>query len=147
MVVIVIIALVGAIAVPRLGRGVGAARDASFAKSLTGLRAAIEHYRAEHGAYPTCDPLSGNKTTIMVQLTQYTDVVGNYSATRGGAFVFGPYLRAIPALGVREAGGRTRIATADGPAVAWIYNPASGEIRSNTGADTDSGGVRRYSDY
>ena len=147
VVVVLVIALIAAIAVPRLNRASGAAKDASFAKSLAALREAIERYRAEHGTYPTCDPLSGNRTTIMLQLTRYTDAAGNYAETRGGAFVYGPYLRAIPALVVRERGDRTRIATADGPGVAWIYDPASGNIRGNTGAATDSSGTRPYSDY
>lgn len=147
VVVVVIISLLAAIAIPRLGRGTGAAKDASFAKSLTALRNAIEHYRAEHGAYPTCNPVSGNKSTIMFQLTQYTDAAGNYSATKGGAFIYGPYLRAIPALVVRDGGDRTRISTVDGPAVAWIYDPVSGDIRGNTGAATDASGARLYSEY
>ena len=37
--------------------------------------------------------------------------------------------------------------TADGPDVAWIYNPANGEIHGNTGMETDRGGTRLYSSY
>lgn len=147
VIVVVIIGTIAAIAIPRMSRGTAAAVDSGLANNLTLLRKAVELYRAEHGTYPTCDALGGNRTTIMVQLTQYTDVAGNTSSTRTAVHRFGPYLKAIPKLGVTERRDRDRINTSDGGSVAWIYEPASGAIRANAPANAADAAGRLYNDY
>jgi general secretion pathway protein G len=146
VVVVVIIGVLAAIAVPRLSRGGVGASEAAYSQSLTSLRGAIERYRAEHGVYPTCLVVGGNKTTIMSQLTQYTDDSGDSSPTVSGTHRFGPYLREIPGLTVSDRKGRTKVDVADGPAVGWIYDPSTGTVRGNTGTATNGGGTL-YSDY
>ncbi len=113
---------------------------------MTALRKAIDLYQAEHGAFPTCNAVNGNKPTIMFQLTQLTDAGGNYSETRSATRVYGPYLRQIPKLAVSDRRDRNKINTADGGGVGWIYNPATGDIRGNTGSAADGAG-RLFSDY
>ena len=146
VIVVVIIGVIAAIAVPRLGRASRGAGDASYAQKLGSLRRAIEQYRAEHGAYPTCDAATGGRTTIMLQLTQYTDDAGAYSATRTARYRFGPYLREIPALPVSRQKGRAKINSSDEASVGWLYNPTSGHIVGNTATDADASG-RLYSAY
>ena len=146
VVVIVIIGVLMAIAVPRLSRGLGGTELPAYQQNLAALRKAIDYYHADHGSYPTADPLQGSRTSVMLQLTQYTDAAGNYAAAKSATHSYGPYLRTIPELTVSGRKSRTRIATADGSGVGWIYNPATGEIRGNTAAETDPAG-RLYSDY
>ena len=142
----VIIGIIAAVAVPRLGRAGSGGGEAAFTGNLMLLRRAIDHYHAEHGAYPTAAPLNGNRTTVMFQLTQFTDAAGNYSAIKTGAYKFGPYLREIPQLTVSDKRGASKINTADAGGAGWIYDPATGHIQGNTGDATDEGG-RLFSSY
>ena len=146
VIVVVIIGVITAIAIPRMGNASAGASDAALANSLSAMRRAIDLYRAEHGVYPTATPLSGNRTTIMFQLTQYTDDAGNYSPTRSATHRFGPYLRAIPALPASSRKGREKINTSDAGGAGWIYDPATGDIRANTANEVDGRG-RLYRDY
>jgi general secretion pathway protein G len=147
VIVVVIIGIIAAIAIPRLNRGSGSAGESALSANLGVLRAAIEYYRAEHNAYPTCVALPGGETTIMLQLTQYTDDAGNVSKTRDVRYRYGPYVQSIPPLTVTFRKGYTKIATADGARVAWIYDPSTGEISANTDGVKDSSGTKLYGDY
>ena len=129
VIVVVIIAIIGAIAIPRLSRGSAGAADSSLVGNLRVLRSAIDLYASEHGG---TFPAAG---TIAAQLTQYTDDAGATSATKTGNYIYGPYLRSIPALPVGAKKGSTGIAATTGAGVGWIYDATNGTIKANT---TDS---------
>jgi prepilin-type N-terminal cleavage/methylation domain-containing protein len=141
VIVVVIIAIIGAIAIPRLSRGSAGAADASLVGNLRVLRSAVDLYASEHGGtYPAT-------ATIVAQLTQYTDDTGATSATKTGNFIYGPYLRTIPALPVGAAKGSTGVAAAAAAGVGWIYDPTAGTIAPNTtGTEKDAKGTL-YSAY
>lgn len=126
VIVVVIIAIIGAIAIPRLSRGSAGAADSSLIGNLRVLRSAVDLYSSEHGgAFPAT-------ATIVAQLTQYTDDTGATSATKTGNFIYGPYLRTIPALPVGAKKGQSGIAAATAATVGWIYDPIAGTIKPNT---------------
>ncbi len=141
VIVVVIIAIIGAIAIPRMSRGAAGAADSALTANLAVLRGAIDLYQTEHGGlYPTIDD-------IVEQLTTYTDEKGNTNATKTTTFIYGPYLRKVPALPVGAKKGATGIAAADGQGVGWIYDAASGTIRANTDdQEVDARGVK-YNTY
>ena len=126
VIVVVIIAIIGAIAIPRLSRGSAGAADASLVGNLRVLRSAIDLYSSEHGG---TFPAVG---TIANQLTQYSDDSGATSATKTGNYIYGPYLRTIPALPIGAKKGSTGIAAATGAGVGWIYDATNGTIKANT---------------
>ena len=126
VIVVVIIAIIGAIAIPRLSRGSAGAADSSLVGNLRVLRSAIDLYASEHGG---TFPAAG---TIAAQLTQYTDDAGATSATKTGNYIYGPYLRSIPALPVGAKKGQSGIAAATGASVGWIYDATNGTIKANT---------------
>ena len=144
--VVVIIGIIAAIAIPKISTGATGTKDAAYKRNLSVLRSAIDRYHAEHGEYPTAAPLSGNRTTVMFQLTQYTDAQGNYSPTKSTTFKFGPYLKKIPELNVSDRAGRDKINTSDASGAGWIYDPTTGDIRGNTDTATDPRGTL-YSSY
>jgi len=121
VVVLVIIGLLAAVAVSRLGRMVDSTNDAALQRDLQTLRKAIETYSAEHGAYPTA-------ANVTAQLTGYTDSAGNTSATKGDPFAYGPYLREVPPVPTGTARGSRGIAAAPGAGVGWVYSEADGGI-------------------
>ena len=127
VIVAAIIAVLAAIAIPRLGRGTQAADEAALEKDLAVLRKAIDHYAVEHlGEYP-------HTIAINAQLTRYTDEKGKVRNNPDSTHIYGPYLRSIPPLPVGIRKGNTKIAAADAEDVGWIYRRADGHIRANTG--------------
>ena len=140
VIVVVIIGIIAAIAIPRMSRGTAGAADSALSGNLTVLRNAIDLYNTEHGGvFPAVD-------TIANQLTLYSNDAGTTSATKTGAFIFGPYLRAIPSLPVGAKKGSTGIDDVDGAGIGWIYTEATGQIRANTTTEADARGVL-YSAY
>lgn len=140
VIVVVIIGIIGAIAIPRLSRGAEGASDSALAGDLAVMRNAIDLYATEHGGtFPTV-------ADFVDQLTTYTDANGNTSATKTGAYIYGPYIRQIPALKVGDEKGSTTVAASDAAGVGWIYDATAGTITANTDTATDASG-KLYSAY
>lgn len=132
VIVVVIIGIISAIAIPRLSRGAEGADDAKLAQDLAVLNKAVDFYAAEHnGLYPTA-------SQGPAQLTQYTDMQGNVSATKTGAYIYGPYLRDAPPAPSGPRRGERGMGLADAPGVGWIYNPSDGRIYLNRGVAVDT---------
>lgn len=145
VVVIVIIGILAAMAIPRLSRGSAGAGAAALSGNLATLRNAINLYAAEHnGAYP-----SGTATQIRDQLILYSNLSGGTSASKTGAYIYGPYLVAVPGSPVLPHQGvrdilvdatpgdppTTDVATTAG----WVYNATTGQIIVNSDGQDDSG--------
>ena len=124
VVVLVIIALLAGIAVTRMGRVIDSGNSAALSRDLQVLRRAIEAYNAEHGAYPAA-------ADVAAQLTRYSDTAGATSVTKTGGYVYGPYLREIPATPTGPAKGSRTIAASAGAGVGWVYDEATGTINAN----------------
>ena len=140
VIVVVIIGIIGAIAIPRLSRGAEGASDSALAGDLAVLRNAIDLYATEHGGtYPSV-------ANFAAQLTTYSDSNGNTNATKTGAFIYGPYIRKIPALKVGAEKGSTAVAAAAGIGKGWVYDATAGSIVANTGTEEDASG-KLYTDY
>ncbi len=138
--VIVIIGVLAAIAVPRLSRGAAGAGSGALSADLTLIRNAINLYTVEHnGTLPTAD--------IVNQLTKYTNLGGTTVAdARSSTTPFGPYLAAIPICPVGPTAGtdaaddvKTAAASTTDDSTGWLYNTATGEFLVNSD-DTDDKG-------
>jgi type II secretory pathway pseudopilin PulG len=123
--VVVIIAIIGAIAIPKMSRGAAGANESALVSDLTTMRSALELYAQEHGgSYPAT-------TSFVSQLTGYTDATGIVGAgsVRTAPYIYGPYLKAVPPLPVGSysshteviynAGGITSCGTTSG---GWLYD-------------------------
>ncbi len=105
VIVVVIIAIIGAIAIPKMSRGTSGAADSAVRGNLNVLRNAIELFASEHGGkFPEQIGTAGTDT-IEKQLTQFTDDNGVVSATRTATAVYGPYLRKVPPITVGKVRG------------------------------------------
>jgi general secretion pathway protein G len=141
MLVVVIIGLIAAIAIPRMSRGAAGAGDSALAGSLAVMRDAIDRYAAEHGgSYPTV-------ATFVANLTTYTDASGAAQATKDSTHIYGPYLRQVPALSVGAAKGNTTAAAAAATGVGWIYDATGGNISANTTSSESDASGKLYSAY
>lgn len=142
VIVVVIIGIIGAIALPRMSRGAAGAADSSLVADLAVMRNAIDLYQAEHGGtYPSL-------ASFVEQMTTYTDLNGNASATKDSTHFLGPYLRAIPQLKVGSNKGQSAIvATQGGTTAGWVYDATTGTISANLpDTEEDVRGVR-YNAY
>jgi type II secretion system protein G len=139
VIVVLILGIIAAIAVPRMSRGARGAQDSSVASDLAVLRSAIDMYHSEHGSFPVASKFVG-------QLTTYTDDAGGPSATADATHIYGPYLRAVPALPVGTEKGSTGVAAAAAAGIGWLYNETTGVITANSGAATDTAG-KLYTSY
>lgn len=145
VIVLVIIGIVAAIAVPRLTHGATNASAVALKSNLAMLRNAIELYRAEHeGAVPTI-------AKFTAQITKFSNVTGTSFAAIArvaDGVIYGPYLKAIPPLPVGDQKGQTAVISPNGVGDAgWVYTQSTGDISSNTTAsELDRGGIR-YDSY
>ena len=139
VIVVLILGIIAAIAVPRMSRGAKGAQESSVASNLASLRNAIDLYYTEHGAYPLV-------AKFEAQLTTFTDDTGAANATKTGAFIYGPYIRAIPALPVGTEKGSKVVGAAAAAGTGWIYNETTGAISANTGLLEDESG-KLFSSY
>jgi general secretion pathway protein G len=141
VVVVVILGIIGAIAIPRMSRGAAGAADSALVADLAVLRNAIALYETEHqGTYPTLAAFS-------TQLTQYTDIASATSATKTGAYIYGPYLRAVPKLKVGSNKGSAALVATQSGTAGWVYVETTGVISANLpGTETDASGTA-YASY
>jgi prepilin-type N-terminal cleavage/methylation domain-containing protein len=150
VIVVVIIGIIAAIAIPRMSRGTAAAGDSALGGNLSVLRSAIELFATEHGGtFPA-------GATIVNQLTQYTDDAGNAQAAKDATHVYGPYLRKIPPVTVgtlKSDNTKNSVIIPQAtdtpeasPTGGWIYNTATGAMHANVPTAADQNG-KLYSDY
>lgn len=134
IIVIIILGILAALAIPQFTSGEQDARQATLDGDLLVLRKAIQLFRIEHD-----EKFPDNR--IVNQLTQYTKGNGEPGPTKGSPYNFGPYLISFPAnpfaTGAIDADGVTVVDQAgalspEGTATnGWIYNRQTGEIISN----------------
>ncbi len=164
LIVVIILAILAAIIVPQFSSATVDAQESALDANLTGMRSAIELYRAQHGAlYPGAVATSGGTCTatkgtgaansnqaFMDSMLMFTDVAGNACSLGDAAtYRFGPYMRkAIPADPITGLGSAaadivvTNTGAAIAPAAAtggWAYDTVSGQIVMNSNA-TDTRG-------
>ena len=124
-----------------MSRGAAGAADSSLSGSLAVMRSGLDIYATEHGGkFPVL-------ATFTDQMTLFTDFNGVTNVAKGGAFIYGPYLRKIPPLPVGTERGSIGVAAAAGTAGAgWVYNDVSGTMLANTTVEADDGG-KLYNTY
>lgn len=160
VIVVVIIGVIAAIAVPRLSSAAGQSNENALIANLQQMRKALDTYSAEHnGVFPGKNPDGGgggahSAAAFVSQLTQFSDASGEVSATKTAQHIYGPYLRTIPGVPVGPNKGVSVVAIdtvntpplATGGAEGWVYNPNSGAIIANTDA-ANLDGSRAYDEY
>lgn len=149
LLVVVILGILAAIAIPTFSDSSGEARASTLQTNLAVMRNAVEYYRANHtGKYPGY-PVGGGTPTeplTVAQLTLASQASGATAAPGTAGFGFGPYIRErLPANPVNNLSSVKVIADADTfPAApddssGWLYQPLTGRIRANSSGTAPSG--------
>lgn len=141
VIVVVIIGIVGAIAIPKLGGATDRAVDAQVIASMGYFQRAIDQYMAEHGnrcpATEADGSITSSQTTFRNRLRSQTDDIGTVSGTG----LWGPYLKDVP---VNMANRRQTIRI-DGVAAGanthgWRYDSLKKQIEADDQVRLKSGG-------
>ena len=144
VIVVVIIGIIAAIAIPRLSRGAEGAAESALKGDLAVMRSAIDLYVTEHvGSYPAL-------STFENQMTLYSNVSGATSVSKGGTFIYGPYLRAMPPLPGGDNMGETAVKAppADGVGpFGWVYDEAKVTIVANVASSEVDASGKPYNTY
>jgi general secretion pathway protein G len=152
LIVIVIIGILAAVAMPQFGDASQDAKLAALDQNLATVRSAIELYHYQHGSYPgtaakhqaaLAEAQKNHASTadaFTKQLTLYSDAAGNTSGEKSSSYPYGPYLKRqlpanpLPAAGVSEAAADNVNVTTDTTALAADANPTTGwKASSETG--------------
>jgi prepilin-type N-terminal cleavage/methylation domain-containing protein len=162
LIVVIIIAILAAIAIPQFSNSSGDAQEAALDANLATMRSAIELYRVQHAnLYPGASVSSGGTCTggtagaatinteaaLRDQLTTYSNAAGQTCSIAAAGFIYGPYLRAIPAEPIKNSNAVTVLATAmTDPAAGgsgWRYSVTNGAFAINN-LTTDRSGAKTY---
>ena len=158
LIVVIIIAILAAIAIPQFSVSSDDAKVAALDANLSTMRSAIEMYRVQHKntvpAKSTTVPATGTCTggtvgiakentvdAFVNQLTTYTNADGGTCTVPSTDFPFGPYLRAIPA---EPGSGKATIAVTDKALVVdnstgWQFTTRTGKLQANNSTNTAGG--------
>ncbi|MEM1356150.1 MAG: prepilin-type N-terminal cleavage/methylation domain-containing protein [Planctomycetota bacterium] len=127
VIVVVILGVVAAIAIPRFSRGADGATASALAHDLAVMNKALDIYATEHGGqYPDPDYIES-------QLTKQTYDDGDTPHDPPLEMIYGPYLREIPPVPVGPMKGASGIDTRHADGVGWIYEVDSQRITINLG--------------
>lgn len=166
LIVVIILAILAAIAIPQFSASTVDARNAALDANLATIRGAIEQYRVQHNnvspgvatAVSTACP-SGNPTgtggansaqALISQLSMASNAAGETCTVATADFRFGPYLRGgMPNEPINNRGAQadqiaiTNNIGAIAPAAAtvggWAFNTATGQFIMNSTGDDGNG--------
>jgi len=153
LIVVVIIGILAAIAVPKLSNASQVARENSLKDDLRLLRTAVGVYKTQHfvnPGYPGGDATqTATQQAVFDQLLQFTDANGNTAAGSSAVFKYGPYMNQMPANPLNGSSDWKILSdydtfVADGT-TGWLYQPSTGLLKANV-VGNDSGG-RAVVDY
>jgi len=166
LIVVIILAIISAIAIPQFSAATADAQNSALDSNLATMRNAIEQYRAQHTGfvYPgatassggTCPTgatagtgTAGTQQAFLDQMQMASNAAGQTCSLAGGAFRFGPYLRqGVPAEPINNAPAvlvttTGTIAPPTATGTGWAYDTVTGRFIMNSAALDPNG--RAYS--
>lgn len=126
LIVVMILGILAAIVVPQFTSAAGESRENSLKMNLYRIRQQIEIYKQHHGGnYPSVEHFTE-------QMTQATNLHGNFAEPGTVGYPFGPYLRDIPINPMTSSRtvGDGAVGSSD-----WYFNENTGEFRANNHED------------
>jgi len=159
LIVVIIIAILAAIAIPQFSNTSSDAQESALDANLSTVRSAIELYRVQHSnKYPSkaaatggvtndCTTAKGtigkglvdSKEAFVEQLTGYSNAAGATCTQAGAGFIYGPYLRTMPAEPISNKADVDVVTAVDAAEPTantggWRFNNATGKFQANSNA-------------
>ena len=126
MIVVLIVGIVAAIAIPSFSNVSQEARTKSLLGQLKTLRSQLSLYKAQHD-----DTLPDLVNNQWAQMASTTNVSGTVDTTSTG--IFGPYVNKTP---VNPLNSNTIVAAGAGAGVGWIYDKSTGTLQATNATVT-----------
>ncbi len=168
LIVVIILAIISAIAIPQFSAATADAQLAALDTSLANIRNSLEQYRAQHtgNAYPgekaasgggaDCDGDegeggAGTVIAMQEQLKFPSNAAGQTCSIANAVFRYGPYLRqGIPTEPINNSAdiAFTNDGAMDAPTEegkGWAYDSKTGKFYMNSAADDPND--KKYSDH
>lgn len=160
LIVVIIIAILAAIAIPQFANTTGDAQESTLDANLNTMRSAVELYRIQHAnvlpavagskdGAAACTTAGGtlgtgaaaSEAAFKEQLTQYSDGQGHTCSITATGFIYGPYLRAVPAESISNPAKDTVVLVTTTATAApsdatggWRFNTTTGRLDMNSNA-------------
>lgn len=153
LIVVIIIAILAAIAIPQFSNSSVDAQESAAVANLNTLRSSVELYRVQHnGNYPSRAPVGNapaaavcptpgsavadDAATFRDQLVMFSSASGHTCTTQVAGYIYGPYLRVIPTEPMTNSAAVTVVTAVDGtpagPAtVGWRFVNTTGALQIN----------------
>jgi general secretion pathway protein G len=147
LIVLMIIGILAAIAIPKFSNASQIARENSLKDDLRLLRTQFGVYKTQHAVFPGYPAGDANQSptaaVATAQLVKYTDSLGNVSDTGTNLYKWGPYMDQIPKNPMNGSAdikilGPGDVFTPDGT-TGWLYQPSSGTIKANVAGNDGAG--------
>jgi general secretion pathway protein G len=147
LIVLMIIGILAAIAIPKFSNASQIARENTLKDDLRLMRTQLGVYKTQHAVFPGYpggdDSASPTAAVATDQLLKYTDAAGHVSDASTSLYKWGPYLDLIPKNPIN---GRADIkilslgdaVVADGT-TGWLYQPATGTLKANVVGNDGAG--------
>ncbi|MHC4982562.1 MAG: prepilin-type N-terminal cleavage/methylation domain-containing protein [Planctomycetota bacterium] len=156
LVVVLILAVLAAIALPQFSNASATAKASMLADDVRILRAQIEIFKAQHKGiapgYPNCDKTQApNEQWFVDYLIKASDANGDLAEPGTVGYRYGPYMREMPPNPVN---GKTSVhVIPDGGEVptvgddthGWIYQPSTTTFKADASGADETG--LAYIDY
>jgi prepilin-type N-terminal cleavage/methylation domain-containing protein len=160
VIVVVILGIITAIAIPRLSSGTRNAGEAALKADLQTIRNSVDWYYTEHhNTFPGVKAAGGSfgaantEDSFVNQLIYYSNEKGEVSETKNDNYPLGPYLRGgVPGLPVGTNSGDTSISVVNeagavqaDDSTGWVYSTITGQFIANCTEENKDG--QAYSTY
>jgi prepilin-type N-terminal cleavage/methylation domain-containing protein len=156
LIVVALLAILALVIIPMVSGSVTSARESAVAHDLNMLRRYVLIYAAQHLEVPPGYP-DGDRTqapteqAFVEQITMSSDPNGLTAVIGTPGFPRGPYMQRIPVNPLNHKDTVQVLGDGDSfppngdDSHGWIYQPATAEMRADSGATDESG--KRYYDY
>jgi prepilin-type N-terminal cleavage/methylation domain-containing protein len=158
LIVVIIIAILAAIAIPQFSNTSSDAQEAALDANLSTVRSAVELYRVQHNnRYPSAAVSNGGgdacttaggvlgtgaintDTAFRDQLTGFSNQAGQTCTVSATGFIYGPYLRSLPNEPISNSPALAVVFAANAvePAAVtpgWRFNNVTGKFQANSNA-------------
>ncbi|MFP4105658.1 MAG: type II secretion system protein [Phycisphaerae bacterium] len=156
LIVVMILAILGTVILPRFSNASQKARASMLADDLRVLRMQINVFKGQHlsvpPGYPDLDKSQQpTEAAFIIHMTKATTPGGNWAEPGTSGYRFGPYLREIPENPVNGKNTVQMIGDADSfptggdNSHGWIYQPSTMTIHADSPGTDEQG--QAYFDY
>ncbi len=147
LIVVMILGILAAIAIPKMSNAAQVARENSLKEDLRQFRTQLSVYKSQHTVYPGYPNGDSAQTptaaATQAQLQQYSSTTGQTSATQSSFYQWGPYLDAWPVNPINGKSDLKILADTDSftpdDSTGWLYQPSTGLIKANNSISDSAG--------